>query len=90
MTFLPFTNNNNNNCFISQEHCLVSTEGEWNNVLKIKPPMVFTKDNVDTICALLDSFLAELERGALSQRRSTALESAKVSFVFTLMNNTEF
>ncbi|XP_003738562.1 ethanolamine-phosphate phospho-lyase [Galendromus occidentalis] len=43
-----------------EEHCLVSTEGEWNNVLKLKPPMVFTKANVDTICELLDKFLEEL------------------------------
>ena len=43
-----------------EEHCLVSTEGEWNNVLKLKPPMVFTKENVNTICGLLDKFLGEL------------------------------
>ncbi|XP_022685690.1 5-phosphohydroxy-L-lysine phospho-lyase-like [Varroa jacobsoni] len=61
-----------------EEHCLVSTEGEWNNVLKLKPPMVFTRDNVDTICTLLDTFLAELERGALSQRKNSTVESKVV------------
>ncbi|OQR73828.1 alanine--glyoxylate aminotransferase 2 1-like [Tropilaelaps mercedesae] len=58
-----------------EEHCLVSTEGEWNNVLKLKPPMVFTRDNVDTICSLLDGFLAELERGVLTQRNSNHFDS---------------
>ncbi len=33
---------------------LLSTDGPFNNVLKIKPPMTFTKTNVDTVINKLD------------------------------------
>ena len=29
---------------------LLSTDGPHHNVIKIKPPMVFNKDNVDLVC----------------------------------------
>ncbi|MHA1137399.1 MAG: aminotransferase class III-fold pyridoxal phosphate-dependent enzyme [Candidatus Thorarchaeota archaeon] len=38
---------------------LVSVDGPMNNVLKIKPPLVFTKENVDTLIAALDQVLVE-------------------------------
>ncbi|MGY5860272.1 MAG: aminotransferase class III-fold pyridoxal phosphate-dependent enzyme [Candidatus Thorarchaeota archaeon] len=38
---------------------LVSVDGPLNNVLKIKPPLVFTKENADTLVAALDSVLTE-------------------------------
>src|SRR5712692_4943832 len=38
---------------------LLSTDGPFHNVLKIKPPLVFTKDNVDFLVATLDEILAE-------------------------------
>ena len=40
---------------------LLSTDGPLDNVLKIKPPMVLTRDDVDRVLRVLD---AELEVGA--------------------------
>ncbi len=38
---------------------LVSTDGPFHNVIKIKPPMVFGEDDVRRFCATLDCILAE-------------------------------
>ena len=38
---------------------LLSTDGPFHNVLKIKPPMVFTEANANFLVATLDEFLAE-------------------------------
>ena len=40
---------------------LLSTDGPLHNVLKIKPPMPFNKQNADELVALLDESLSELE-----------------------------
>jgi len=36
---------------------LLSTDGPFNNVIKIKPPLVFNKDNANSVCSEIDSFL---------------------------------
>ncbi len=36
---------------------LLSTDGPFNNVIKIKPPLVFNKDNVDFVCNEINVFL---------------------------------
>ena len=36
---------------------LLSTDGPFNNVIKIKPPLVFNKDNADFVCSEIESFL---------------------------------
>ncbi len=36
---------------------LLSTDGPYNNVIKIKPPMIFHKDNVDFVCKEIKDFL---------------------------------
>ena len=36
---------------------LLSTDGPFNNVIKIKPPMVFNKENVDQVCNAINKFL---------------------------------
>ena len=36
---------------------LLSTDGPFNNVIKIKPPLVFNKDNVDFVCKEINEFL---------------------------------
>ena len=36
---------------------LLSTDGPYNNVIKIKPPLVFNKDNVDFVCSEIYKFL---------------------------------
>ncbi len=38
---------------------LLSTDGPFHNVLKIKPPLVFTEDNADFLVATLDRILEE-------------------------------
>jgi len=38
---------------------LLSTDGPDHNVLKIKPPMVFTKDNSDQLVETLDRLLIQ-------------------------------
>jgi 4-aminobutyrate aminotransferase-like enzyme/Ser/Thr protein kinase RdoA (MazF antagonist) len=43
---------------------LLSTDGPFHNVLKIKPPLVFTEENADFLVATLDEILGEdLARG---------------------------
>lgn len=42
------------------EHILLSTDGPDANVLKMKPPMVFTKENVDEVVSTLDRILKEV------------------------------
>ena len=43
---------------------LLSTDGPFHNVLKIKPPMVFTEENADFLVGTLDEILGEdLARG---------------------------
>lgn len=39
---------------------LLSTDGPLNNVLKIKPPIVFTKENVDLVYTHLDAVMCEI------------------------------
>ena len=34
---------------------LLSTDGPYHNVIKIKPPMTFNKDNVDLVCFELNN-----------------------------------
>ena len=38
---------------------LLSTDGPHHNVIKIKPPMCFSEDNVDTLCENLERVLGE-------------------------------
>ena len=38
---------------------LLSTDGPFHNVLKIKPPLVFTRHNVDELVSALDKILDE-------------------------------
>ncbi|KAL1492144.1 hypothetical protein ABEB36_012632 [Hypothenemus hampei] len=45
-----------------EEHILVSADGPECNVIKFKPPMVFTKDNVDTVINTLDQVLLEVRQ----------------------------
>ena len=37
---------------------LLGTDGRWDNVLKIKPPMVFSRDDADRLVEVLDEALA--------------------------------
>jgi 4-aminobutyrate aminotransferase-like enzyme len=49
---------------IRERGILLSTDGPFHNVLKIKPPLVFTEENADFLVATLDEILGEdLARG---------------------------
>ena len=39
---------------------LLSTDGPFNNVIKIKPPIIFNKENVDNVCERLELFFSKL------------------------------
>jgi 4-aminobutyrate aminotransferase-like enzyme len=43
----------------SDRGILLSTDGHLHNVLKIKPPLVFTEANADYLVATLDDILGE-------------------------------
>ncbi|XP_060525004.1 5-phosphohydroxy-L-lysine phospho-lyase [Cylas formicarius] len=61
----PITREANKECadFVLQrmreEHILVSADGPECNIIKFKPPMVFTKENVDEVVSVLDRVLKE-------------------------------
>ena len=38
---------------------LLSTDGPLNNVIKLKPPIVFTNENADNVVHVLDRILTE-------------------------------
>ena len=40
---------------------LVGREGRFDNVFKIRPPMVFSRDNVDSLVSAMDRAMSELE-----------------------------
>lgn len=44
---------------MKEEHILISLDGPDNNVIKMKPPMVFTKENVNEVITTLDRLLKE-------------------------------
>ena len=43
-----------------EEHILMQSDGPYENVLKIKPPLAFSKDNVDHYVTTLDLILEEI------------------------------
>ncbi|XP_012263548.2 alanine--glyoxylate aminotransferase 2-like [Athalia rosae] len=46
---------------MKEEKILISSEGPDNNIIKLKPPMVFSTENADQLVATLDKVLKELE-----------------------------
>lgn len=50
---------------MKEEHILLSADGPNGNVLKLKPPMVFTKENVDEFVSTLDRILKEIRNNEL-------------------------
>jgi len=45
---------------LKEEQILLSADGPYSNVLKIKPPLVFNQDNADRLVTVLDEVLTEL------------------------------
>ncbi|XP_045677907.1 5-phosphohydroxy-L-lysine phospho-lyase isoform X3 [Phyllostomus hastatus] len=46
---------------LKENHILLSTDGPGRNVLKFKPPMCFSLDNVQHVVAKLDAILTDME-----------------------------
>lgn len=46
---------------MKEEKILISSDGPDNNILKLKPPMVFTIENADKFVKTLDNVLQEFE-----------------------------
>ncbi|NNC70341.1 MAG: aminotransferase class III-fold pyridoxal phosphate-dependent enzyme, partial [Flavobacteriaceae bacterium] len=42
---------------LREKHILLSTDGPYNNVLKTKPPLCFTKKNAERVVAAIDEML---------------------------------
>lgn len=53
------------------EHILLSSDGPDCNVIKLKPPMVFTKDNADLFIRIFDKILED-------ESRKMSLENEKI------------
>ena len=46
---------------MKQEHILLQSDGPHNNVLKLKPPLVFNKKDADRFVDTLDEIMEEIE-----------------------------
>ena len=44
---------------LRKKYILVGSDGPFNNVIKTKPPICFTKENVDTVCSEIKKILAK-------------------------------
>lgn len=63
---------------MKEEHVLLSADGPDCNVLKLKPPMVFTKQNVDEFISTLDRILKELRERELEIPSDEKIETIGV------------
>lgn len=63
---------------MKDEHILLSADGPDCNVLKLKPPMVFTKQNVDEFISTLDRILKELRDREMEVPSDQKMESTTV------------
>uniref|UniRef100_A0A1B6KV85 Uncharacterized protein n=2 Tax=Graphocephala atropunctata TaxID=36148 RepID=A0A1B6KV85_9HEMI len=74
---------------MKEEHILVSSDGPDRNVLKLKPPMVFSIANADLLVTTLDRLLEEVkESGLISDNKGPNLitsdlevDSKKMKFI---------
>nr|KAG5707741.1 hypothetical protein BaRGS_003316 [Batillaria attramentaria] len=48
---------------VKQDRILLSQDGPHNNVIKFKPPMPFSRDDVDLVLGKLDTILSDIESG---------------------------
>ena len=53
---------------MKDEYILLSADGPYRNVLKIKPPLVLNQSNADRIVQVLDEVLTEIQDAGVSQR----------------------
>ncbi|XP_013380181.1 5-phosphohydroxy-L-lysine phospho-lyase-like [Lingula anatina] len=64
---------------LKESHILLSSDGPYRNVLKFKPPMVFSKEDVDFVIKCLDSVFSEMEDDPLILSLTCTAASAKVT-----------
>lgn len=57
------------NAMAHVHHVLVSTDGPHNNVIKIKPPLTFGKQEADAVAAALDAALTDVHGGTLPRAK---------------------
>lgn len=69
---------------MKEEHILISLDGPHNNIIKMKPPMVFTKENVDEVISTLNRVFKEYRYKmedlciqSLSQQKSSEITMTK-------------
>lgn len=60
---------------MKEERVLLSAEGKYSNVLKIKPPMVFNEENAETLISQLDIILTEVKGQKLSGEYESSISS---------------
>jgi 4-aminobutyrate aminotransferase-like enzyme len=51
---------------MKEEYILVSSDGPDRNVLKLKPPLVFSHENADHFVKILDEVLTEMNDDEVS------------------------
>ncbi len=47
---------------LREKHILIGTDGPFDNVLKIKPPLSFSKDDCDVLVASIESIICEIHK----------------------------
>lgn len=65
--------------FCFSKRVLVSLDGKWSNVLKVKPPMVFTLGNADHLCNTVREALVEIMRDREELHALTAIDQVRIS-----------
>uniref|UniRef100_T1J015 Uncharacterized protein n=1 Tax=Strigamia maritima TaxID=126957 RepID=T1J015_STRMM len=65
-----------------EEHILLSTDGPDRNVLKIKPPLVFSRENAQHLVDVLDKLLKEVDNSdnptVISENTNSALRTQTI------------
>lgn len=64
---------------MKDENILLSSDGPDRNVIKLKPPMVFSMQNVDTFIDVFDRVLEELEDGDMFDAVDAPAESVALT-----------
>ncbi|RZF41480.1 hypothetical protein LSTR_LSTR000194 [Laodelphax striatellus] len=64
---------------MKEEQILLSSDGPDANVIKLKPPMVFTVENADHFVRVFDEVMTEIGNGLLTNNRTYSPERRKIS-----------
>lgn len=61
---------------LKEERVIMSTEGKYGNVLKFKPPMVFTASNAQYLLSKLDGIFSEIDSFLINASTISSSSSA--------------